>query len=206
MAVGWAAAEALGYRKDSKAFRPLVNLLKTVVPLEQPSTVGEHAALALGYLEQRPAVTPLREAAHRLGDWNTTERLSIAFALCRLRPDDEYNFWLLRKALKGELARAPYRAGEYGEYLTAARLFVQLDDKRVRETLIEASQAADATRAEPLLAGFAALGLEPGWDGTQYVLRDVPPERAPSHPPHQIVPPWPFSDARPPRRLEMEDQ
>ncbi len=195
---GMMAAEALGYRRDTGAYRALVNLLETVQPVAESSMIGERAALALGYIGQKSAVKHLRDASHRVGDYNTTERLTMAFALCRLRPDDDYNFWVLQRSLKGKLPDAPYRPSGLDEFVTAVRLLIQLDQPRVKQVLIDASQGVEADRAQAIIAGFAAMGLEPTWDeaSRSHVLKEMPEGRAPKQKAWVLTPPWPFGDAR----------
>lgn len=194
---GQAAARALGYRADPSAYRPLANLLKTIQPTEERCTSGERAALALAGLGQDAALKHLREAAHRIGDHYTSERLTLAFALCRLRPPDDYNFWVLAEGVKAALPYAPYRKQVRDEFEIAMRLIVQLDDERVKPALIAASERSDGHHAECLLRAFGRLGLEPVWDQERrgYVLRALPPDQAPKHPPYVLMPPWPFSEA-----------
>jgi hypothetical protein len=169
--------------------------VKTIQPTDEPCTVGERAALALAWLGRDAAVKHLREAAHRIGDYYTSERLTLAFALCRLRPPDDYNFWVLAEGTRKALPRAPYRKQDREEFATAMYLIVQLSDERVKPALIAASQGSEGTHAECLLGAFWRLGVEPEWDAAKqgYVLRDLPPGKAPEHPPHVLLPPWPFS-------------
>jgi hypothetical protein len=198
---GYLAAElavrALGYRSDSSAYRPLVSLLKAAQPTEELSWPALCAAVALGYLGQEAALKHLRDAAHRLGDYGTAERLAIAFALCRLRPPDDYNFRLLAQGVERRLPAPPYRELTTEEQAwSAIPLIVQLPDERVRGVLVAASHYADGWYATALEAGFYQLGVHPVWDPRReaWVLQDLPPGERPSHPPWEIVPPWPFSE------------
>ncbi|MGQ9732117.1 MAG: HEAT repeat domain-containing protein [Candidatus Zipacnadales bacterium] len=205
--LGYVATQALAWRDDYAAVRPLIGLLNTLQPVKEPALAGTRAALALGYMEERAAVSHLREASHRLGDWATRERLTIAFALCRIRGvQDDYNFWLLAKAASNDLPPPPYRpqAGPEDTYGCALHLIVQLNDSRVKQALIKASQMAEGDHARSIICAFAAQGLQPVWDDKRgtYVLREMPQAQAPPRPPHELAAPWPFSEAgRPTSRL-----
>ncbi len=198
---GEAAARALGYRGDPSAYRPLVNLLRTIQPTEKPCAFGERAAVALAWLGQDAALKHLRQAAHRVGDYATSERLTLAFALCRLRPPDDYNFRVLARGVRVELPTPWYRTvSALNQPFIAMPLIVQLDDQRVKSVLIDASNNSghmDGGYATLIIGALGKLGLEPVWQPQRraYVLQDLPPDRAPKHPPYVLVPPWPFSEA-----------
>jgi len=177
---GIAAAKVLGRRKDPEAQHACLKLLDQLQPVAEPSGPGERAALCLAYMGDTSAVGPLREAAHRLGDWRTGERMAVAFALCRLRPPDEYDFWLLRYAARRFLPPAPYRPKQKEAWANAIVYLVQIDDQRVLTTLIGATAGARGAYAEALTGAFAVLGYQPAVSpGSGYVLRNLPPEQRP---------------------------
>jgi len=188
---GMAAAKVLGRRKDPTARHACIELLEHLQPLPEPSGPGERAALCLAYMGDTSAIGPLRNAAHRLGDWRTGERLAVAFALCRLRPPDEYNFWLLRYAARRFLPPAPYRPKQTEAWANALVYLVQVEDERVLSTLVGATAGARGQYAEALTGAFNVLGYQPTPNpgGGGYILQELPPGQRP--------PGWLYSDEPP---------